>query len=76
MHVQSIVSMWLRALLWIAAAVLPGGLLLLPLLVADELTRRRAEPASLSDATAGDERGATRDVSGHAAWTETVRHIS
>lgn len=32
---------WLRALAWIAVAILPGGLFILPLLVADAVQRRR-----------------------------------
>jgi hypothetical protein len=43
MQAPTPVSVWLRALLWIVAAVVPGGLLLVPLLVADELGRRRAQ---------------------------------
>jgi hypothetical protein len=32
---------WLRIIVWIAAVVLPGGLLLLPVLLADAIKRRQ-----------------------------------
>jgi hypothetical protein len=35
------VSVWLKVVAWIAAVILPGGLLLVPILVADEVSRRR-----------------------------------
>lgn len=35
-------SQLLRVVAWIAAVVLPGGLLLVPLLLADQVTRKRA----------------------------------
>jgi hypothetical protein len=33
---------WLRVILWVAAVVVPGGMLLVPLLAADALRRRRS----------------------------------
>jgi hypothetical protein len=39
-------ALWLRALVWIAVVVLPGGLLLLPLLLADAVRRRQLERAA------------------------------
>lgn len=43
---QSLMALWLRALVWIAVVVLPGGLLLLPLLLADAVRRRQLERAA------------------------------
>lgn len=42
MQIPTEMSQLLRVLAWIAVVVLPGGLLLLPLLLADHVTRDRA----------------------------------
>jgi len=37
-----VMASWLRLLIWIAVVVLPGGILLLPVLLADAVRRRQA----------------------------------
>ena len=41
LHHASVVGPWLKLATWTAIVVLPGGLLLLPVVVADQLERRR-----------------------------------
>jgi hypothetical protein len=49
---KSTVAFFVRALLWIVLIVAPGGVLLLPFLVGDEVARRkRAERAAGPDLT-------------------------
>jgi hypothetical protein len=43
---------WLRILVWIAVAVLPGGMLLIPVLLADAVRRRQALKESVSSQAA------------------------
>ncbi len=45
---------WIKVVLWTAIVVLPGGLMLLPLVVADQLQRMRRQPPG------GHARGAPR----------------
>ena len=45
-------ALWLRIVLWLVVAIVPGGLVLLPLLVGDELRRRKALTAVRSRVTA------------------------
>jgi len=48
-------TLWLRIVLWVIVAVVPGGLLLAPVLIGDEIRRRRlarAHPAEPEPADA------------------------
>lgn len=43
---MNVMASWLRIVVWIAVVVLPGGLLLLPVLLADAIKRRQVEESA------------------------------